>query len=396
MSVYKPANSRIWQFDFVIDGKRYHGSTGVLNRRAAQEVERRKRVEAATGKLGQVADTTLDAACGRYWLEKGQHRGDKDDVERRLDMLLNLFGKTSRLKEIGQAEIAAAIEQRCGMTFKKGKDRVVRGQLIAAKQYPISDSTVNRDVIETLRPVLKRAKTHWTPTGTPHGLPEIDWRELRLTEPRALSRVYSAQERAAWLAAVKAWGDDLDVALDLMLTNGLRYGEVFMPLDAPQLDDVTASTLRLQKGRKRDVILFVPLRVDHALRLAARIGRARAYNLEHPKDPLLHPWFRAEGKKLVAYTYSQLEYRISKSADDAEISGGRRIHGARHHAGSTVLKRTKGNLKAVQSMLGHASISSSQRYAHVLIDDLRAAIEDELPRNSPEVDADAPPQRRRN
>ena len=37
---------------------------------------------------------------------------------------------------------------------------------------------------------------------------------------------------------------------------------------------------------------------------------------------------------------------------------------------------SKGNLKAVQGMLGHASIASSQRYAHVLIDDLRELVED--------------------
>lgn len=378
MSVYRPRNSTIWHFDFVIAGKRYYGSTGVLNRRAAEEVERKKRVEAAMGKYGQVAKYTLDQANARYWEEHGKHRGDADDVERRLDMLLTLFGKTTKLNEIGQAEVAAAIEQRSGMTFTKGVSRRRKdGTVVKAKEYPLSDSTVNRDVIETLRPVLKRAKTHWTPTGTPHGLPEIDWRELRLTEPRALSRLYSATEKAAWMAKLVEWGDDLDLALDLMLTNGLRYGEIFFPLDAPDLDPL-APTLRLQKGRKRDVVLFVPLRLDHSRRLAARIGRAREKGLPHP-------WFYAQGKKLIPYTYAQIEYRLSKAADDAGIGGGRRIHGARHHAGSAVLKRTGGNLKAVQGLLGHASISSSQRYAHVLIDDLREALEDEVPRNSPEV-----------
>lgn len=379
MSVYQPKNSRLWHFDFVINKKRYYGSTGVLNRRAAERVEEKKRREAAMGKFGQVAEMTLDAACGRFWEEKGKHRGDADDVERRLDILLRLLGATTPLSQIGQAEVAAAIEQRSGETFKKGKDRRDKktGKLIPAKEYPISDSTVNRDISETLRPVLRRARSHWTPTGTPHGLNDIDWRELRLTEPRALSRLYSAAEREAWLAKAAEWGDDLDLALDLMLTNGLRYGEVFFPLDAPNLDPAEP-TLRLQKGRKRDVLLFIPLRQDHARRLAARIGQAREKGMPHP-------WFYAEGKRLIPYTYSQVEYRLSKAADDAGISGARRIHGARHHAGSTVLKRSRGNLKAVQGMLGHASIASSQRYAHVLIDDLRALVEDELPRNSPEV-----------
>lgn len=375
MSVYKPRNSRIWQFDFVIGGRRYHGSTGVLNRRQAEDVERKKRNEAAMGKFGQVAKLTLDQACGRYWEEHGKHRGDAVNVEHRLDLLLALFGKTTTLSEIGQAEVAAAIERRAGMTFKKGKDR----PNAPAREYPLSNSSVNRDVIETLRPVLRRARTHWTPTGTAHGLPEIDWRELRLTEPRGLSRLYSTTERAAWLAKAAAWGDDLDLLLDLILTNGLRFGEVFFPPDAPNLDP-TEPTLRLQKGRKRDVVLFVPLRLDHARRLAARIGRAREHGLPHP-------WFYAKGKRLIAYTYAQVEYRLSKAADDAGITGGRRIHGARHHAGSTVLKRSRGNLKAVQGLLGHASISSSQRYAHVLIDDLREALEDELPRNTPEAGA---------
>jgi len=366
VSVYKPKNSRIWHFDFVINGRRYHGSAGVLNRRAAEEVERKRRVEAALGKFGQVANMTLDAAAGRYWEEHGKHRGDADSVEHRVELLLLLLGRETALNQIGQAEVAIAIERRRGMTFKKSK-------AADAKHYPLSDSTVNRDIIETLRPILKRAKTHWTPTGIPHGLPEIDWRELRLTEPRALSRLYSAQERKAWLDACE---EDLRLALDMMLTYRLRYGQLFFPLDALMALDTEEPVLKLQKGRKRDVILFLPLRLDHARALAARLSQAAEARLPHL-------WYYREGKELLPFTYSMIEYRLSKAADVAGISGSRRIHGTRHHAGSTVLKRTK-NLKAVQGLLGHASINSSQRYAHVLIDDLREAVEDEVPRDSPE------------
>ena len=358
MSVYKPKTSRVWQFDFIAGGRRYSGSTGVYNRRAAEEFERKKRQEVATGQFGAVAQMTLDGACGRYWEEKGRHRGDAVDVERRIDRLLTLMGAATCLKDIDQVAISVAIEQRRNMVFTKTK-------AADAAAYPISNSTVNRDVIETLRPVLRRARTHWSPRGAPHGLPDIDWRDLRLTEPRAQSRVYSKPEMAAWLEACPP---EARLALSMMLTYGLRFGELFFPLSALNLDPAKP-TLTLQKGRKRDVILHLPLRQDHALALGPLAQKAA-------EASLAHVWFVLKDKTAKPLTYGMLEQRISKAADRAGIDGGRRIHGARHHAGSTILQRTK-NLKAVQGLLGHARVSSSERYAHVLIDELRSALEDE-------------------
>mgnify|MGYP007100074208 CR=1 FL=1 len=376
MSVYKPAKSRFWQFDFVLNGARFHGSTGQTSRRAAEVVERQRRLEAATGALGSVAALTIDQAALRYWQEVGISRGDAKDVERRLERLVAILGKTTTLGKIDQAAVAVAIERRRGQILVRSKQE-------DAREYLPSNATVNRDVIETLRPIMKRARTHWTGRGALHGLPEIDWRELRLREPRGLSRAYSDEERAAWEAACP---DELKAALRLLLTNGLRFGELFFHPD--QLDpSPDAPTLTLQKGRKRDVILHVPLRRDHARDLAALAGRARAADLPHL-------WFyeRKAGRevKLVPYTRSQVEHRLSQAADAAGIAGGRRIHGARHHAASAILRRSR-NLKAVQAMLGHASIQSSQRYAHVLNDDLRGYIEDDLPRNSPEAEAPEQP-----
>lgn len=359
MSVYQKPGSRLWLYDFQIKGRRFHGPTGQTSRRAAEQVERQRRLEAATGQLGAVAAMTLDEAAGRYWAEAGIGRGDARSVEYRIEQLLTLIGPKTTLGDISQKTIARAIEKRRGIARKRGRAE-------DATAYFPKDSTVNRDVIETLRPILRRARSHWTAHADRHGLPEIDWRALRLREPRGLSRLYSATERAAWREACPA---EVRSALDLLLTYGLRLGELLFHPDALNLDPVEP-TLTLQKGRKKDVILYVPLRLDHARDLAALAGRALAAD-----PPLKSLWFEQHGKKLVALTYHQIEGRLSKAADAAGIGGERRIHGARHHAGSTVLKRT-GNLKAVQGLLGHASIASSQRYAHVLAEDLRAALED--------------------
>jgi integrase len=40
-------------------------------------------------------------------------------------------------------------------------------------------------------------------------------------------------------------------------------------------------------------------------------------------------------------------------------TSGERMHKARHTAGQRVLDKTRGNLKAVQKLLGHSSISTT-------------------------------------
>lgn len=384
MSVYKPKASRIWQFDFVVAGKRYTGSTGVLTQRAAEAFERAKRNEVARGEFGSVAQMTFDAAAGRYWQEKGQHRGDATDVERRIEVLLDLVGRHTKLCEIHQAKVAEAIERRRGMTYTKRRGLTAAELAKARKrdrdkgpppEYLPSDATVNRDVIDTLRPILRRARTHWCPKGAQHGLPEIDWGELRLREPRELVQTYSADQRQAWAGAAR--DESIRLAIELLLTYGLRFGELFFPPDAfiPNADG--GPVLALQKGRKKDVPLLIPIRQDHARILGALIGQAVAADLEHC-------WFEKKGKRLVALSYSQLEYRIRSAADRGGVEGPRRIHGARHHAATSILRKTGGNMKAVQRLLGHATIASSQRYAHVMLDDLRAALDGES-RDTPEV-----------
>lgn len=371
MSVYKSSKSPYWQYDFQYQGRRFYGSTGQETKRNAETVERKRRLEAATGSLDSVATWRLDTAAGKWWTEKGSARGDAEDVERRLQMLLDLFGKNTLLGEINQVTVSEAIEAHKRRMWTKTAAK-------GAKAYKRSPATVNRDVIETLRPILRRAKTHWTPVGALHGLPEIDWRELRLAEPRPVSRSYTASERRAWWDACDP---DARLALDLLLTNGLRFGELFFSPDIFK-DDPVEPVLMLQKGRKVKVTLFVPLRAEHAREIAARVTRAKEAGLPHI-------WFyqkRAGSRtSLEAYTEHQIRGKLLRGARKAGVSGGRLIHNARHHAGNTVLRKSGGNLKAVQGLLGHASINSSQRYSAILTSELRTLLDDDVYRNSPEL-----------
>lgn len=366
MSVYKPARTETYLYDFRFKGRRFHGSTGQKAKRAAEAVERKVREQAALGTLGSAAELTLDEAAGRWFQEKGADRAKPEEIERQLEQLLGLIGSDRKLLEITTEVVNFAVERRRGMTYRKSPKK-------DAKTYFPSNATVNRDVIDTLRPILNRAKKNWGAKG----LPEINWGDLRLTEPRGAVKHYSREEQAAWLG-------ECDPAarfpLQMLFTYGLRFGELFFKPDTFK-DDSNGPRLEIRK-RKRDVPLTLPLRKDDARNIAARVSRAKAAGLETI-------WFEEEkGEddevKLVPLTYHGLHARLKSAGKRAKVSPGRIIHGTRHHAGTTILSRTK-NLKMAQQLLGHASIQSTMRYAHALTSELQEALEAES-RNSPEAE----------
>jgi integrase len=59
---------------------------------------------------------------------------------------------------------------------------------------------------------------------------------------------------------------------------------------------------------------------------------------------------------------------------EAGIAPGFRRHDARHTAGTRYVRAT-GNLKGAQRLLGHSRVETTTRYAHVLLDDIRAGQE---------------------
>ena len=325
MSVYP--KGRYWHYDFVYKGRRYHGSTGQETRRAAESVERTRRLEAATGTGQDAGDLTLDVAVSRYYDEVNHTLSAAVDLQRRIDVVLDCVGKGKLLREIDTAAIADAIRRR--------------------RKYPgrtPAPATINRDLIDhTLRPLLNRARKVWGAKS----LPAIDWRAVRLKEPKGIVREYSEAE-------INAWRDGLEpvprLALDLMLTYGLRFGELFfLPAD---VDGVGARlTLR---NRKAGDTLTIPLMPEHARTLAAMASTRQA------------------DETVFAFSYWGLMSRLRTTAAKAGL-GARAIHGARHHAATTLLRST-GNLKLTQRMLGHASIQSTMRYAHATENDLRDAL----------------------
>lgn len=365
MTVYLPKASRFWAYDFQYKGRRYHGSTGVEGKRAAEEVERRIRQQASLGTLDDGAAMTLDQAAGRWWSEVGQHRASAYQLEHRLAIAVRLVGPNVPICDITTKVIARAIERRRGETVTRRKDKPGN----PAKRWPLSNATVNADVMRPLRRVLNRARDVWEVKG----LPAIDYKALVLKEAETEIRLYSAEQQ-------QAWSDQCDptarFVLRLLLTYGLRFSETFLPPEAFIPDAPGGAVLAINK-RKRGA-LYLPLREDDAREIAARSGRAKAAGL---KSIL----FETAGRDLdgsdmlVEVSRTGLATRLRNAAKRAGLTQPRIIHGTRHHVGTTTLAET-GDLRLTQKLLGHADIKSTLIYSHALDGGLRAQLES---RNSP-------------
>ncbi|HWW12244.1 MAG TPA: tyrosine-type recombinase/integrase [Brevundimonas sp.] len=371
MTVYQTRKSPYWQYDFQINKKRYHGSTGVETKRAAEKFERNLRTKAALGELDDDQDMDVDLGFGRWWEEVGKHRASAYQLEHRAGIASRLIGPKTKLRDITTKSISIAIEIRRGEGYTRAKDRPARDGKPAkrAKVHTLSNATVNADVAKPLQRMLNRARKVW---GIKN-LPEIDWSSLALPEPEQEIRLYSGAQQAAWSAQCDATSR---YALRLLLTYGLRFSETFFPPEAFIPDAPGGPVLAINK-RKRGV-LYMPLREDDAREIAARVGQAVAAGL---KSTMIE---RAAGRKLVEVNKYALASRIRVAAKRADLVMPRLIHGTRHHVGTSLLAET-GDLKLTQQALGHADIKSTLRYAHAMTGKLRDAMNS---RNSPGV-ADA-------
>jgi integrase/recombinase XerC len=157
--------------------------------------------------------------------------------------------------------------------------------------------------------------------------------------------------------------------LELLYATGVRVSEL-CGLDVGDVDRGRRVVRVLGKGgRERSVPYGLP--AEEALDDWLRLGRA---SLAGPAsgDALL---VGARGGRLQPTIVRRLVSRYSHAAGLPHISP----HGLRHSA-ATHLLEGGADLRAVQELLGHASLSSTQIYTHVSVERLRSAYRQAHPR----------------
>lgn len=180
-----------------------------------------------------------------------------------------------------------------------------------------------------------------------------------LAESRELPKRYAALRDSA--------------VLEFLYSTGARVGEA-AALTLRDIDLASGTAKVLGKGRKERIChLGAPAvkAITRMLEMAERVwggGHARA-----PGSPL---FMNQTGTPL---TTRSMERIMKKCLAKAGIPGAYSPHALRHSFATHMLDNNA-DLRAVQEMLGHASLSTTQIYTHISVDHLRNVYRNTHPR----------------
>lgn len=349
MSVYKPAKSPYWWYDFQVKGRRFYESCGTTSRTEAKNIEAAARAEAVRKQHFPTSSTmTLDEAAGDYWAQVGKHETRPETTRYRIANLIRIIGKDTLLSALTTRKVADFVARRRGEPSQYGR--------------PLAHATVNREV-ELLRRVMYRARD-----VADVGIAKVDWKRAKLHEADARDRPLTEVEEDR---LYRELADHLKAPFRFSLLTGVRLSNC-LGLDWTQIDFRAHEIRFLVKSRKHGGKAHVLPITDEVLVLLAN---------QRPQER--GPVFTFKGRAVKSWKTAW--YAALRRAGIEDL----RWHDLRHTAGTRMVQGGV-DISVVQEVLGHESIETTRRYVHHRTDAKLAALAT-LSRNSPEADSAGPP-----
>lgn len=197
--------------------------------------------------------------------------------------------------------------------------------------------------------------------------------------PKTLPRHLRPGEIESLLAAPdvsETFGHRDRAMLELLYATGLRVGEL-VSLDWSDLD-LSARTLRvIGKGNKERMVPF-----NRAAESALRDWLTRWEPLADPARLAIDPsqaepvFLSARGRRITDRAVRRI---LDRHVAAASLAAGVHPHTLRHTF-ATHLLENGADLRAIQELLGHSSLSTTQKYTHVDIDRLLNVYRESHPR----------------
>jgi len=274
-------------------------------------------------------------------------RGYTGDLERFASFLAEFLGREAGALHPGDAD-RLAIRSFVASMARAGLSRTSQGRALSAVRglfrYAVREGEMAANPAHGVK----------TPKA-PKTLP----RHLRPGEVETVIEATDGPERTA-----PELGRRDRAVLELLYATGLRVGEL-VSLDWPDLD-LSARVLRVvgKGGKERMVPFGRP--AEAALRdwLADwEAVRCRAEDAEPADEPV---FLNHRGGRL---TDRSIRRVVDRAVETAAVAAGVHPHTLRHTF-ATHLLENGADLRSIQELLGHSSLSTTQRYTHLDVDRL--------------------------
>ncbi|MGV8987774.1 MAG: tyrosine-type recombinase/integrase [Cypionkella sp.] len=335
---FRPKGSRFWHYDFQIRGRRFHGSCGTEDFEQAKAVEAEQRVLAKTSANAPAGIFTLSEAIGTYYADVACHQPSARTMLSHGKALVSVINPKTRLPDLTMAMIQ---------------------RHISTRRASVANGTVNRE-LQTLGRALRHMVRIHAAT-----VPELDLRSVETAEPEERVRELTRAEQDRLFAALRP---DLHPLVTFALMTGARVSAI-CDLRWSDVDLQTGILILREKGSRQHRF---PINAEMRAFLSSLL---RATELPHARYVLTYLSHRTKEPQRHQITPTggiMEEFKAALAA--AEITDFR-FHDLRHTFATRLLRQT-GNLKLVSRLLGHTQIETTMRYAHVLDDDLRLALDD--------------------
>ncbi len=315
----------IWHayISFVVNGRRVvvRESTGETEPENAQNwcLNRIKSIQTAPAITHEI---TLDAACAKWWTEYGQSLASANDLFIKLRRLLTIIDGNLLLSQITKMDVNNLVT-----TFT---------------QHGCKGSTANRFLC-LLSAICSRAKNRWD-CRVP------DFKILSFRQKETKENIKYFKDWAEIQKLIDCATEHLRPIILTALYTGLRRGRV-LSLKWDQIDWDNNQIIYMGKD-----------------------GNPHSVPMVEPLKQMLH-----ELPQDYEYVFTYKGHRIrdiKKGWANAFERAGipyRSFHTLRHTTATWLLRDT-GNLRVVQTVLGHSNINVTTKYAHLVNNESQTAL----------------------
>lgn len=335
---FRPKNTRFWHYDFQIRGSRFHGSCGTEDFEEAKAVEAQARV-AAKASPQRRGIFTLSEAIGTYIQDRCTGQPSARTSISQGKNILALMNPKATLDQITMADVQKFVRRR---------------------RAEVKNATVNRQIEFLDRAIKHMRKVHGAEVA------ELDLLTLKTKEAPERVRELTQDEQTRLFSHLRA---DLHPLVKMALMTGLRKAELcnlkwsHVDLHAGNMSIVAKGEITLSYPISREMRAFLS-------------SLPRCNSLPHSQYVLtyLNQRTREPQRQHIGANGGGVWEDWKKALTEAGIEDFR-FHDLRHTFATRMLRQT-GNLKLVSRLLGHTTVETTMRYAHVLNDDLLDALND--------------------